>query len=70
MVEVKTRTNVYVGMPEDFVSKNQRRMLRLAADHFVTSGNADLEIRFDIIAIHLERNLCHIEHLKNAFQDF
>lgn len=51
VIEVKTRTSVDYGNPEDFVNKKKIKLLVKAIDEYVQETNLDLEIRFDIIAI-------------------
>lgn len=63
-VEVKFRSNLSYGNPEDFVSENQKRLVIEAADNFLQSIKWEKNIRFDIIAIDGSGNL---EHFKDAF---
>ncbi|AMA50582.1 MULTISPECIES: YraN family protein [Flavobacterium] len=70
VIEVKTRTSVDYGNPEDFVNKKKIKLLVKAIDEYVQETNLDLEIRFDIIAI-IKKNEVHtIEHLVDAFYYF
>jgi len=70
LVEVKTRSGIAFGKPQDFVSVRKQRLLLQAADAFVTAGNIDVDIRFDIIAVQKQENTFRIEHIKNAFSQF
>ena len=67
IIEVKTRSTVDVGNPQDFVKPKQIQNLVKAGDEYVTVNALDVEVRFDIIAIVKEKNKFNIEHLKNAF---
>ena len=51
IVEVKTRSTVDFGNPQDFVKPKQIKNLVKAVDAYVTQNDLDLEVRFDIIAL-------------------
>jgi len=70
IIEVKTRSTVDFGNPQDFVKPKQIQRLVKAVDEYVTVNNLDVEIRFDIIALVKEDKGFNIEHLKNAFYHF
>ncbi|MCL9809671.1 YraN family protein [Flavobacterium luminosum] len=70
VVEVKTRSSVDFGSPEDFVNKKKIKLLVKAIDEYVEQSGLDLEIRFDIIAITKEKDKFNIEHLEDAFYHF
>ena len=70
VVEVKTRTSIDFGNPEDFVDKRKIKLLVKAIDNYVLESDVDLEIRFDIISVIKKDNLFTIEHLKDAFYHF
>ncbi|MFI1772784.1 YraN family protein [Thalassobellus citreus] len=70
IVEVKTRSTVDFGNPQDFVKPKQIQRLVKAVDEYVTANDLDVEVRFDIIAIVKESNNFNIEHLENAFYHF
>ena len=70
IIEVKTRSTVDFGNPQDFVKPKQIQRLVKAVDEYVTVNNLDVEIRFDIIALVKEDKGFKIEHLKNAFYHF
>jgi putative endonuclease len=70
VVEVKTRSSVDFGSPEDFVSKKKIKLLVKAIDEYVEQSGLDLEIRFDIIAVVKENGKFNIEHLEDAFYHF
>lgn len=70
VVEVKTRTSVDYGNPEDFVDKKKIKLLVKAIDEYVLETDLDLEIRFDIIAVVKKDNQFTIEHLEDAFYHF
>ncbi len=70
VVEVKTRSSLEFGLPQDFVKPKKIQLLVKAVDAFVTSKNLDLEVRFDIIAIHKNATGFNIEHIEDAFHYF
>ena len=70
IVEVKTRTNNFIGNPEEFVSKKKIKLLTQAANEYVISKNINVEVRFDIIAIVKNSKYQHLEHLEDAFYFF
>ncbi|MBT8245981.1 MAG: endonuclease [Winogradskyella sp.] len=70
VVEVKTRSTIDFGNPQDFVKPKQIKNLVKAVDEYVTVNNLDVEVRFDIIAIVKENRYFKIEHLENAFYHF
>lgn len=70
VVEVKTRSSLDFGLPQDFVKPKKIQLLVKAVDAFVIQNDLDLEVRFDIIAIHKEDKSFVIEHLIDAFYHF
>jgi len=69
-VEVKTRSSLTLGTPQDFVNPKKIRLLSEAFDQYIVSKNIDLDARFDIIAIHFDGKEYNIEHLEDAFLYF
>ena len=70
VVEVKTRSSLEFGLPQDFVKPKKIQLLVKAINEYVVSKNLDVEVRFDIIAVHKENKSFAIEHLKDAFYHF
>lgn len=70
IVEVKTRSTIDFGNPQDFVKPKQIQRLVKAVDEYVTVNRLDVEVRFDIIAIVKSGKAYDIEHLENAFYHF
>lgn len=70
VVEVKTRSSIDFGSPEDFVNKKKIKLLVKAIDEYVQQSGLDLEIRFDIIAVVKKNGNFNIEHLEDAFYHF
>lgn len=67
IVEVKTRSSLEFGLPQDFVKPKKIQLLVKAVDAYVIERDLDLEVRFDIIAINKEGKSFAIEHLIDAF---
>ena len=70
IIEVKTRSSIEFGLPQDFVKPKKIQLLVKAVNEYVVSKNIDIEVRFDIIAIHKEGKSFVIEHLTDAFYHF
>lgn len=70
IVEVKTRSSIDFGSPQDFVKPAKIQLLVKAANEYVLINDIDLDIRFDIIAINKENGKFTIEHLEDAFYYF
>ncbi|MBP6557850.1 MAG: YraN family protein [Flavobacterium sp.] len=70
VVEVKTRSSIEFGLPQDFVKPKKIQLLVKAVNEYVISNDLDSNIRFDIIAIYKEENKYKIEHLEDAFYHF
>ena len=70
IVEVKFRSSSLMGNIAETVSKKKIKLLVLAADHFVSEQNIELEVRFDIITILKTKETALIEHLEDAFYHF
>lgn len=67
IVEVKTRSSIDFGLPQDFVKPKKIQLLVKAVNQYVTARDLDVEVRFDIIAISKDANQFKIEHLQDAF---
>jgi len=70
IVEVKTRSTIDFGLPQDFVKPKQIKNLVKAVDEYVNSNELDVDVRFDIIAISKKEKTYAIEHLEDAFFHF
>jgi putative endonuclease len=70
IVEVKTRSSLEFGLPQDFVKPKKIQLLVKAVDAYVIEKDLDIDVRFDIIAIHKEGRSFVIEHLIDAFYHF
>ena len=70
IIEVKTRSTIDFGNPQDFVKPKQIQRLVKAVDDYVVENELEVEVRFDIIAIVKEKKGFSVEHLENAFFHF
>ncbi|NNT70936.1 YraN family protein [Flavobacterium sp. IMCC34852] len=70
VVEVKTRSSIEFGLPQDFVKPKKIQLLVKAVNEYVVSNDLDIEVRFDIVAIHKQENNYKIEHIEDAFYYF
>lgn len=70
IVEVKTRSSIEFGLPQDFVKPKKIQLLVKAVDAYVIEKDLDINVRFDIIAIHKEGKSFVMDHLIDAFYHF
>ncbi|MDR7208535.1 YraN family protein [Flavobacterium piscis] len=70
IIEVKTRSSIDFGLPQDFVKPKKIQLLIKAVNAYINYRGMDFEIRFDIIAIHKNGESFAIEHLTDAFYHF
>lgn len=67
-VEVKTRTGVGFGEPQDFVGRHKEVQLEKASLAYIEAHQYEGEIRFDILAIVIDSlHKSHIQHIEDAF---
>jgi len=64
-VEVKTRSTLRFGQPEEFVDAQQARRIYDAAEEFIYSTNWQGHIRFDIVSVTLGQTP-EIAHFEDA----
>ena len=70
IIEVKTRSSIDFGLPQDFVKPKKIQLLTKAVNEYVIANDLDVTVRFDIIALHKKGNEFIIEHLEDAFFHF
>ncbi|MEY4927629.1 MAG: hypothetical protein RI894_2065 [Bacteroidota bacterium] len=68
-IEVKTRSTVTFGFPEDAVTAKKRQFLFDAAAQYMYENQYEDEIRFDIISIIIDKNnkISELKHFDDAF---
>jgi putative endonuclease len=70
VVEVKTRSRLDFGLPQDFVTKKKIKLLVAAIDAYVNENDLDVQVRFDIAAIYIDQKIPQLEYLEDAFYPF
>ncbi|MFY7811715.1 MAG: YraN family protein [Flavobacterium sp.] len=70
VIEVKTRSSLAFGLPQDFVKPKKIQLLVKAINNFVEKNDLDVNVRFDIIAISKNGEQFTLEHLEDAFYYF
>ena len=70
IVEVKTRSSVEFGLPQEFVKPKKIQLLVKAVNEYVMQNDLDVEARFDIIYIYNNKGIFEVEHLEDAFFHF
>ena len=67
-VEVKTRSEHYKYAPADAVTFSKRKKIIAAAKLYIASHNVDLQPRFDVAEVFVEKNqVAKINLITNAF---
>lgn len=65
-VEVKSSMNTHFGSPLDWVPlKKQKRIIRVSQAYMLIKGLNKSSIRYDVISIDPDRNICHV---RDAFR--
>ncbi len=66
-VEVKTRSDLAHGLPEEAVTRKKERHLIDAAEAYLDIKGLENEVRFDIVAVWEDENGIRINHIREAF---
>ena len=67
IVEVKTRSTLFVENLSEIVNRKKQKAIINAADSYVDSRELKNEVRFDIIFIVLKGDNYDLQHVKEAF---
>jgi len=70
IVEVRSRSSDFIMDIADTVTPKKIKLLVMAADHYVTETDLDVEVRFDVITILKNKKQFKLEHLEAAFYHF
>lgn len=70
IVEVKTRSSLAFGKPEESVGLRKQRLLVNAAEAYIKKHNSDRETRFDIVSVIINGSTANIQHTRHAFSPF
>ena len=67
-VEVKTRTNLSVGLPREYVDRRKQERLRTTAALYLAQKELDCPVRFDVAEVYTdEKGKVRIDYIENAF---
>ncbi|MCC3155799.1 YraN family protein [Hymenobacter sp. 15J16-1T3B] len=66
-VEVKVRTDLRYGFPEEFVTPAQQQRIRRAAEQFILHRDWQHDIRFDILSLTPNSQGFRIDAFEDAF---
>jgi putative endonuclease len=66
-VEVKLRTSIEYGYPEEFVKNNKIKSVKIAAMSYISKVDWQRDVRYDIIAVEVIKNEIKISHFEDAF---
>ena len=68
-VEVKTRSNVSMGLPREYVNAAKQERIRKTALFYLSEKELDCPMRFDVAEVYQSGSgaLERIEYIKNAF---
>jgi putative endonuclease len=71
-IEVKARSGLGFGQPEDFVDDKKQKLLSKAADEYIFLMDHKGEIRFDIISILFKKDFesYELKHIEDAFWNY
>jgi putative endonuclease len=67
-IEVKTRSSIDFGQPEEFVDWKKEKQLEFASLYFIEQTAHEGEIRYDIVAITFaSKDSYQVNHIEDAF---
>ncbi len=70
-IEVKTRSTLDFGLPQEFITKKKINLMILAANAYTEQYKRTEEIRFDVLGIYQKGDVIEVfEHLEDAFYHF
>ncbi len=70
VVEVKTRSSLAFGNPEQSVGLRKQRLLVNAAEAYIIRHNSELETRFDVMSVVMLPEGPRVTHIPYAFSPF
>jgi len=70
IAEVKTRSSMVFGKPQEAVDFRKQRTLVNMADFYIRQFKIDKETRFDILSVLIDGDNATVTHLSNAFSPF
>lgn len=66
-IEVKSRSSEKYGRPEEAIDDSKELAILNAADIYVRNFNLEIEVRFDVISIIINKQQTKINHIIDAF---
>jgi len=66
-VEVKTRSSVAFGYPEEFVDEKKANRIMEGAENYIIENDWKGNVRYDVVAITLLKDEQEIIHFEDAF---
>ncbi|MDO4727939.1 MAG: YraN family protein [Bacteroidota bacterium] len=69
-VEVKTRSSLEFGNPQEFINQKKIKLLVEALDNYIVSKDIDLDARFDIVSVYFDGKNYNVDHIEDAFLFF
>lgn len=69
-IEVKTRSSIDYGRPEEFVDSKKEIALLTAADVYVRDFSLEVSVRFDIISVLISGKKSKVNHLIDSFSGY
>lgn len=67
IIEVKTRQSDYLSDLNEMISVSKQRLLIKCANDYIQTNEIDLDTRFDVIKVILNKKGVKIDHVKDAF---
>lgn len=67
-VEVKTRTNLNMALPREYVTPQKQNRLRKTAMMYLAEKRLDCCARFDVAEVYDDETPPRIEYIENAFE--
>jgi putative endonuclease len=68
IAEIKTRSSLGFGFPEEAVNRKKQQFLKAAADAFMSGHPQYINVRFDIISVLMDgEDIKEIMHFEEAF---
>ena len=70
IVEVRSRSTDFIENIADTITQKKIKLQVLAADHYVTDLDLDVDVRFDVITILKNKSIFDLNHIENAYYHF
>jgi putative endonuclease len=67
VIEVKTRSTMYFGEPQTFVTRKKQSFMIRAANAYIKMKDIEQECRFDIVSVIISGGRVSVRHIEDAF---